>query len=138
MPRLPYWDKKFYYQIHVNRQLAQWNQPVWYYWFITRLRRWMNLHDAIYTPKTTADYEKVIQETEEDIERRRRMLNDENITVVDLEELVRLETELMEEDTLRELEEIWEIKRPKPRKPHKPMIPKPKPTLWNRFISLFK
>lgn len=66
----------------------------------------MNLHDAIYTPKTIADYNREIIETEEDIERRRRKLDEENINILDLDELVKLNSELMEEDTLRELEEI--------------------------------
>ena len=51
-----YWDLKYYYQIHVDRQTELWNIPLKYDQFIKRLKK-MNLHDAIYTPRANAPYQ---------------------------------------------------------------------------------
>lgn len=136
MSKLPYWDKKFYYWIHCNRQRADWNEPLSYYWFICRLWRWMNLHDAIYTPVATAYHKREeYKPTVEDNTRRRLKLNDENVQILDFDEIDELE---------RKQEIIWwqDIKpilhNNKPKMPNKIKMPKPKKSLWNRFLNLFK
>lgn len=50
MPKLPYGDLKYYYQIHVKKQEAKWLTPVSYENFTRRFKK-MSLHDAIYKPR---------------------------------------------------------------------------------------
>lgn len=124
--KLPYWDKKFYYQIHCNRQKADGNEPLSYYWFILRLRKWMNVHDAIYKPAAKRRERWEYKPTVEDNARRRHKLNEENVMILDFDEI-------------DELEKKQNNLPSKPTKmPNKIKMPKPKKTLWNRFISLFK
>lgn len=134
--RLPYWDKKFYYNIHCNRQRADWNEPLSYYWFICRLRRWMNLHDAIYTPCTPSYHKREeYKATVEDNTRRRQKLNEENVMILDFDEIDELEQK-------QKIEPYWEsivdiIERRK-KNTNRIQIPKPKQSLLDRFISLFR
>ena len=82
----------------------------------------MNLHDAIYYPKSNYKKREKYQPTVEDNQRRRQKLNEENVMILDFDEMERAE-----------------ILPPKP----KPMAKnkynlKPKKSLWIRFLSLFK
>lgn len=133
--RLPYWDKKYYYNIHCNRQRADWNEPLSYYWFILRLRKWMNVHDAIYTPAVKRNRRWEYKSTPEDNTRRRQKLNEENVMILDFDEIDELEQK-------QKIEPYWEsivdiIERRKKNK-NKIQIPKPKQSLLDRFISLFR
>lgn len=105
-----YWDLKYYYQIHVDRQTELWNIPLKYDQFIKRLKK-MNLHDAIYTPRAYAPYNKSVSKTpiQDDI-RRKTKLKEENITVFSSPNFELVGTEIVTS----------------------------KPKLLNRFISLFK
>jgi len=138
MPRLPYWDKKFYYNIHCNRQRADWNEPLSYYWFILRLRKWMNVHDAIYTPAVKRNRRWEYKWTPEDNTRRRQKLNEENVMILDFDEIEELERKQNIEITVEQ--DIKPILSPKPTEemPNKIKMPKPKRTWWDRFISLFR
>ena len=133
--RLPYWDKKFYYNIHCNRQRADWNEPLSYDWFIWRLRKWMNVHDAIYTPAAKRRDRWEYKATPEDNARRRQKLNEENVMILDFDEIDELEQK-------QKIEPYWEsivdiIERRKKNK-NRIQIPKPKQSLLDRFISLFR
>ena len=131
--RLPYWDKKFYYNIHCNRQRADWNEPLSYYWFILRLRKWMNVHDAIYTPAAKRRDRWEYKATPEDNTRRRQKLNEENVMILDFDEIDELERKQQPlEITVKQ-----EVK-PIVRKQNRIQIPKPKQSLLDRFISLFR
>ena len=135
--RLPYWDKKFYYNIHCNRQRADWNEPLSYYWFILRLRKWMNVHDAIYTPAAKKTRRWEYKTTPEDNARRRQKLNEENVMILDFDEIDELEAKLREKFS-EDVRPMFENKIPKPRKQNRIQIPKPKQSLLHRFISLFR
>jgi len=50
MTNYQYWDLKYYYKIHCDRQQQLGNTPTAYISFTQRLKK-MNLHDAIYTPR---------------------------------------------------------------------------------------
>lgn len=131
--RLPYWDKKFYYNIHCNRQRADWNEPLSYDWFIWRLRKWMNVHDAIYTPAAKRRDRWEYKATPEDNARRRQKLNEENVMILDFDEIDELERKQQPvEITVKQ-----EVK-PIVRKQNRIQIPKPKQSLLDRFISLFR
>lgn len=131
--RLPYWDKKFYYWIHCNRQRADWNEPLSYDWFIWRLRKWMNVHDAIYTPAAKRRDRWEYKATPEDNARRRQKLNEENVMILDFDEIDELERKQQPvEITVKQ-----EVK-PIVRKQNRIQIPKPKQSLLHRFISLFR
>ena len=81
----------------------------------------MSLHDAIYTPRSEHSVrDKKPKITIADKYRRRQALNDENVQYIDFS------------DT-RAVEESFRKK-----KTNKVGIPKPKPSLLDRFISLFK
>ena len=123
--RLPYWDKKFYYNIHCNRQRADWNEPLSYYWFILRLRKWMNVHDAIYTPAAKRRDRWEYKATPEDNTRRRQKLNEENVMILDFDEI-------------DELEQKYAKKQTKQTKTEKTEEVRPKQSLLDRFLSLFK
>lgn len=89
---IPFGDKKFYYQIHVNKQKAQWLTPCWYSAFCYRLLHGMNLHDAIYTPRVEYQVrDKKLTPTIQDNIRRRQKLNDENVMILDFDEMEKLE-----------------------------------------------
>ena len=118
----PYWDLKFYYWIHVNRQKANWLTPCSYSAFTWRLWKWMNLHDAIYKPRAdqyVRDNKKT--PTIQDAIRRRQVLNEENVMILDFDEMERAE-----------------ILPPKPKKMARYNMKPKKKNLWKRFISLFK
>lgn len=104
-----YWDLKYYYSIHVNRQKAMWEEPINYDSFIKRAKK-MSLHDAIYNPrtkpKTTWESKTPIQ----DYIRRQEKLREEQIPIIDLDELAKVEAKYETQD---------------------------KPTFINRFISFF-
>ena len=104
-----YWDLKYYYQIHVERQIELGNTPLKYDQFIKRLKK-MNLHDAIYTPRANAAYEWKSKTPIADDIRRKARLQEENVTVF----------------SSPNFKLNWT------------KIATTKPWLLNRFISLFK
>lgn len=122
MPRqFPYWDIKFYYGIHVNKQKAQWLNPCTYNGFVHRLIKWMNLHDAIYTPRVEYQVrDKKFYPTSADHYRRRQMLNEENVMILDFDEMEKLEILPPNKENMAKYNM------------------KPKKTLLQKFISYFK
>ena len=103
MPNFQRWDLKYYYQIHCNKQKAQGLSPVNYATFTRRLKK-MNLHDAIYTPRAEYQVKHRFYDKNpiQDAIRRKQINKEENIQILDL-------------DHLRKLE-MNQIKMPKPRK----------------------
>ena len=95
------WDLKYYYQIHCQKQKAQGNTPVTYATFQRRLKK-MNLHDAIYTPRVEHQEKDKKRTPIQDAIRRRQINKEENIQILDLDHLMKLEMNT--------------IKMPKPRK----------------------
>ena len=73
-----YWDLKYYYQIHVDRQTELGNIPLKYDMFIKRLKK-MNLHDAIYTPRSLAAYDRKPKTPMANEIRRRAKLREQNV-----------------------------------------------------------
>lgn len=123
MPRYPYWDLKYYYEIHCKKQRANGLNPVSYSTFNHRLKT-LNLHDAIHHPRVEYQVRRKPQEpTVNDYQRRVHELAEENVLIVDLDKLVELE---------KEKPVIY------PRKAKQPKTNKPKQNLFLRFISLFK
>lgn len=122
MPRqFALWDKKFYYWIHVNKQKANWLNPCSYSGFCYRLLHGMNLHDAIYMPRVEYQVrDKKQYPTIQDSIRRRQMLNEENVMILDFEQIDKV---------------LFNKRQYKMAKYN--MKPKKK-NLWKRFISLFK
>lgn len=121
MTNLERGDIRYYWQLHVKKKKAQWENPVTYSSFRHRLSR-MNLHDAIEKDRVEYNVRDWKSKTPIQDEIRRKQINkEENISILDLDELVKIE------------EERIPVK-----KWSRYMIPKPKPTLWKRFISLFK
>lgn len=101
MPNFQRWDKKYYYQIHCQRQKALGNAPTSYSNFVNRLKK-MNLHDAIYTPRVERQVRDTNKTPIQDAIRRRQINKEENIQILDLDHLMKLEMNT--------------IKMPKPRK----------------------
>ena len=120
MPNFQRWDLKYYYQIHCQRQKAQGNTPVSYSNFVNRLKK-MNLHDAIYTPRVERQVRDTNKTPIQDRIRRRQINKEENIQILDLDNLTKLE--------MKELKTKWK---------NKVVFYKPKQTLRDRFLSLFK
>ena len=44
------WDVLYFRNLHKERQKEMWTEPVKYSAFYDRLKSWMSLKDAIYTP----------------------------------------------------------------------------------------
>ena len=81
----------------------------------------MILHDAIETPRVEYQVRDLRSKTPiQDNIRRMQTLKEENIQILDLDELVKIEKEI------------------KPRKTNRIRIPKPKQTIRHRFFNLFK
>ena len=119
--QLPFGDKKFYYEIHVDKQKAQWLTPCSYSGFCYRLLHGMNLHDAIYYPRVEYNVrDRKLTPTIQDTIRRRQVLNEENVMILDFDEMEKYLTPNQKEEMAR-----YNMK------------PKKK-NLWKRFISLFK
>ena len=79
----------------------------------------MNLHDAIYTPRCEYNVRHRDQKTPIQNAIRRDQINrEENIQILDMKELERITPQF-----------YWR---------NRIQMPKPKPSLWKRFISLFK
>jgi len=97
-------DLKYYYQIHCNKQKAQWLNPVHYATFTRRVKK-MNLHDAIYHPRVEYNVKHRFENKTpiQDAVRRKQINKEQNIQILDL-------------DNLRKLEMSNTIKMPKPRK----------------------
>lgn len=114
------WDLKYYYWIHCNKQEWLWNHPLSYPAFVARLKR-MNLHDAIYTPRVEHQVRDTKRTPIQDAIRRRQINKEENIQILDLDHLRELE--------MKELKTKWK---------NKVVFCKPKQTLRDRFLSLFK
>ena len=82
----------------------------------------MNLHDAIYSPRVEYNVrDRKLTPTIQDNIRRRQMLNEENVMILDFDEMERAEI-------------LPPKKKPMARYNMKPK----KKNLWKRFISLFK
>ena len=79
-----YWDIKYYWQLHVLRMQARWENPVSYPSFYARLDK-MNLHDAIYTPRVESQVRKQKETPIHDKLRRFSKLRENNIPVVELD-----------------------------------------------------
>ena len=108
------WDIKYFHEIHCSKQRALWNTPLSYAAFTKRLKK-MNLHDAIYTPRVEYNVRDHTPKTPiQDAIRRRATMKAENIQVIDL-------------DNLRKLE-MWNTIK----------MPKPKKTLLQRIIGWIK
>ena len=73
----------------------------------------MNLHDAIYMPRVEHQVRCTDKTPIQDAVRRRQINKEENIQILDLDNLKKVE------------KRTW-------------IPPKPKKNLWDRFISLFK
>ena len=101
MPNFQRWDLKYYYQIHCQRQKAKGNTPTSYSNFVNRVKK-MNLHDAIYTPRVERQVRDTNKTPIQDAIRRRQINKEENIQILDLDHLMKLEMNT--------------IKMPKPRK----------------------
>ena len=98
----------------------------------------MNVHDAIYEPKVKCQVrKKEFKPTPEDNTRRRQLLNEQNVMILDFDEIEELEAKLREKFS-EDVRPMFENKIPKPRKQNRIQIPKPKQSLLDRFISLFK
>lgn len=110
-----YWDLKYYYQIHVDRQTELGNTPLKYDQFIKRLKK-MNLHDAIYTPRAYASYNRKPKTPIQDDIRRKAKLQEENVEIFP-------NYKVIPHHNLK----FVEIQ-----------TPVEKPWLLSRFISLFK
>ena len=125
MPNFQTWDLKYYYQVHCNKQKAQWLYPVTYATFSKRLKK-MNLHDAIYTPRVEHQVrDRKIPTTIEDSVRRRQINKEENIQILELNELMKVEQKYAKKPT-------------KQTKTEKTETIRPKQSLLDRFISLFR
>lgn len=123
----PYWDTKFYYWIHINRQKALWNTPCTYSAFAWRLWKWMSLHDAIYKPRAEQKVrDRKRTPTIQDNIRRRQVLNEENVMILDFDEIEKAEKQIAEK-----------LLQVKPKIMAKYNM-KPKKTLLQKFISLFQ
>ena len=101
MPNFQRWDLKYYYQIHCQRQKAQGNTPTSYSNFVNRVHK-MTLYDAIYTPRVERQVRDTNKTPIQDAIRRRQINKEENIQILDLDHLMKLEMNT--------------IKMPKPRK----------------------
>lgn len=92
---------------------AIWEHPVSYTAFTRRLNK-MSLYDAVHMKRAEYNVRDMRPKTPiQDSIRRTQTLKEENIPILDLDELAKLEV-------------------------NKIRMPKPKPSLWKRFISLFK
>ena len=83
----------------------------------------MNLHDAIYTPRVEYQVKHRFYDKSpiQDAIRRKQINKEENIQILDLDNLTKLE--------MKELKTKWK---------NKVVFYKPKQTLRDRFLSLFK
>jgi hypothetical protein len=85
----------------------------------------MNLHDAIYSKRTKAPYRRKAQTPIQDDIRRTHTLKENNVQILDLDELVKLEFENVHIET-------------KPRTVNVIKMPMPKQSLLHRFLKLFR
>lgn len=122
------WDIKYFRWIHKQKQLAMWRDYVSYQQFRRRLQRGMTLRDAIYSP--CAVYQRRINKSKHPIAdniRRRETLREENIQIIDIDELWKIEA-MKNNIRFVPCDKHWN-----------PLPPKqPKPTLKDRFISFLK
>ena len=114
----PHGDIKYYYQIHVKKQKERWLNPVCYPNFYMRLRKWMNLHDAIYYPRAENHVREYPRQPIQDWIRRAKTLKEENVQILSFEEIDKVLFPNQEDMARYNM--------------------KPKKSLWKRFISLFK
>lgn len=112
MPNFHRWDLKYYYQIHCQKQKALGNTPISYSNFVNRVHK-MSLHDAIYMPRAEFQVRDTNKTPIQDRIRRKQINKEENIQILDLDHLRKLEMNT--------------IKMPKPRK-----------TLFQRIIGWIK
>lgn len=122
------WDIKYFRWIHKQKQLAMWREYVSYTQFRRRLETGMTLRDAIYSPCAVCQRRtRKPKHPIEDNIRRRATLREENIQIIDLDELWKIEA--MKHNTQYiPCDKHWN---PLP-------LEQPKPTLRDRFISFLK
>lgn len=119
MPNFQFWDIKYYYKVHCAKQRQRGRHPLSYPAFCVRLKK-MTLHDAIYTPRCEYNVRHRDRKTPIQNAIRRDQINrEENIQIPDLHELERITPQFYG----------WR---------NRIQMPKPKKSLWRRFISLFK
>ena len=117
-----YGDLKYYWKLHCRKMIAKGDTPVSYPAFVNRLRR-MELRDAIEYPRVESQVRhRMYNRTPiQDNVRRTQVLKENNIKVLDLDHLMKLE--------MKELKTKWK---------NKVVFCKPKKNLWNRFLDLFR
>lgn len=98
-----------------------WLTPVAYENFYKRLRKGMNLHDAIYYPRVEYQVREYHKHQIQDNIRRVKKLKDENVMVIDFEKMDKILLNKRQHKMAK-----YNMKPPK------------KTTLLQRFISLFK
>ena len=107
---------------------AQWDNPVSYARFTARLKK-MSLCEAIERPRV--EYQVRDQSSKTPIQdniRRSQTLKSERVNILDLDDLIKIESE----SPRITIEDIRKVKE------RRTMIPKPKQSIWRRFIRLFK
>lgn len=52
-PRYNHWDIKYYWRLHKARQQIMEQPSISYVAFYNRIKKWMTLKEAIYTPSNT-------------------------------------------------------------------------------------
>lgn len=118
-----YWDIKYYYSVHCQKMRNQNLTPVSYCNFCKRIRK-MTLHDAIYMPRVEYQVKSWMKvKHKDDFIRRNLILKDENVQILTFEEIEKRETK--HHLTPKQI-------------PMAKYNMKPKKTLLQRFISLFK
>ena len=117
-----YGDLKYYWRLHCQKMKAKGETYVTYPAFVNRLRK-MELKDAIEYPRVDSQVRhRMYNRTPiQDNIRRTQTLKENNIQILDLDDLIKLE--------MKELKTKWK---------NKVVFCKPKKSLWNRFLDLFR
>lgn len=99
----------------------------------------MNLHDAIYTPRCEYNVRHRDQKTPIQNEIRRRQINkEENIHILDFNQIDAVLTHGRQHKIYAKMYPHLPADNLPTSRDFNPMIPKPKKSLWRKFISLFK
>ena len=117
-----YGDLKYYWKLHCQKMKAKGETYVTYPAFINRLRK-MELKDAIEYPRVDSQVRhRMYNRTPiQDNIRRMQTLKANNIQILGLDHLMQVE--------MKELKTKWK---------NKVVFCKPKKSLWNRFLDLFR
>lgn len=121
-----YGDLKYYWRLHCIKMKAKGDTPVTYPAFINRLKK-MELKDAIEYPRVESQVRhRMYNRTPiQDNIRRLQTLKENNVKILDLDELERIEHKNAKKQTKQtKTEKTEEIR--------------PKQSLLDRFISLFR